>query len=176
MLDQRLLRDNPELISQQLARRGLTLDLSGLQQLALQGRDLEEERSTLQAEGNRIGKEVGLKIKGGSAPNGPEVQELRDQGNRIKQRVAALEEQEKGLEAQLREQLLTLPNLPAAEAPDGRDERDNVEVKRWGTPRTAAEHEELEEHWQIAERLGLFEAERSVRIAQSRFVAEARCR
>jgi seryl-tRNA synthetase len=170
VLDQRLLRDNPELISQQLARRGLTLDLSGLQQLALQGRDLEEERSTLQAEGNRIGKEVGLKIKGGSAPNGPEVQDLRDQGNRIKQRVAALEEQEKGLEAQLREQLLTLPNLPAAEAPDGRDERDNVEVKRWGTPRTAAEHEELEEHWQIAERLGLFEAERSVRIAQSRFV------
>ena len=170
MLDQRLLRDNPDLISQQLARRGVQVDLSALQQLALQERDLEEERSTLQAEGNRIGKEVGLKIKGGSAPNSPEVQDLRDQGNRIKQRVAALEEQEKGLEVQLREQLLTLPNLPAAEAPDGRDERDNVEVKRWGTPRTAAEHEELEEHWQIAERLGLFEAERSVRIAQSRFV------
>ncbi|MFM8674624.1 MAG: serine--tRNA ligase [Vulcanococcus sp.] len=170
MLDQRLLRDNPDLISQQLARRGLQVDLSALQQMARQGRDLEEQRSNLQADGNRIGKEVGLKIKAGAAPDGPEVQALRDEGNRIKQQVAALEEQEKGLEAQLREQLLTLPNLPAAEAPDGRDERDNVEVKRWGTPRTAGLDEELEEHWQIAERLGLFETERSVRIAQSRFV------
>jgi seryl-tRNA synthetase len=149
----------------------MTVDLSGLQQIARQGRDLEEERSNLQAEGNRIGKEVGLKIKAGASANGPEVQALRDAGNRIKQQVAALEEQEKGLETQLREQLLTLPNLPSAEAPDGRDERDNVEVKRWGTPRTTAyDGEELEEHWQIAERLGLFEAERSVRIAQSRFV------
>jgi seryl-tRNA synthetase len=170
VLDQRLLRDNPDLISQQLARRGVQVDLSALQQMARQGRDLEEQRSNLQADGNRIGKEVGLKIKAGAAPNGPEVQALRDEGNRIKQQVAALEEQEKGLEAQLREQLLTLPNLPAAEAPDGRDERDNVEVKRWGTPRTAGLDEELEEHWQIAERLGLFETERSVRIAQSRFV------
>ncbi|GDX72626.1 serine--tRNA ligase [Cyanobium sp.] len=171
MLDQRLLRDNPDLISQQLARRNMTVDLSGLQQIARQGRDLEEQRSNLQADGNRIGKEVGLKIKGGASPNGPEVQALRDQGNRIKQQVAALEEQEKGIETQLREQLLTLPNLPSAEAPDGRDERDNVELKRWGSPRTAAyDGEELEEHWQIAERLGLFEAERSVRIAQSRFV------
>ncbi|WP_398321224.1 serine--tRNA ligase [Vulcanococcus sp.] len=171
MLDQRLLRDNPDLISQQLARRNMTVDLSGLQQIARQGRDLEEERSNLQAEGNRIGKEVGLKIKAGASANGPEVQTLRDAGNRIKHQVAALEEQEKGLETQLREQLLTLPNLPSAEAPDGRDERDNVEVKRWGTPRTTAyDGEELEEHWQIAERLGLFEAERSVRIAQSRFV------
>jgi seryl-tRNA synthetase len=70
----------------------------------------------------------------------------------------------------LREQLLTLPNLPAAETPDGRDERDNIEVLRWGTPRQPAAGETLEEHWQIAERLGLFESERSVRIAQSRFV------
>ena len=170
MLDQRLLRDNPDLISQQLARRGVQVDLSALQQMARQGRDLEEQRSNLQADGNRIGKEVGLKIKAGAAPNGPEVQALREEGNRIKQQVAALEEQEKGPDAQLREQLLTLPNLPAAEAPDGRDERDNVEVKRWGSPRTAALDEELEEHWQIAERLGLFETERSVRIAQSRFV------
>ena len=167
MLDQRLLRDNPDLISQQLARRGLQVDLSALQQMARQGRDLEEQRSNLQADGNRIGKEVGLKIKAGAAPNGPEVQALRDEGNRIKQQVAALEEQEKGLEAQLREQLLTLPNLPCADAPDGRDEQDNIEIKRWGSPRQEAG---LEEHWQIAERLGLFEAERSVRIAQSRFV------
>jgi seryl-tRNA synthetase len=168
VLDQRLLRDNPELITEQLGRRGMTLDLTGLQLMARQERDLEEQRSNLQAEGNRIGKEVGLKIKGGAAPNSPEVQELRNEGNRIKQQVAVLEEEEKALEAKLREQLLTLPNLPSPEAPDGRSEADNVEIKRWGSPRDKEDW--LEEHWQIAERLGLFETERSVRIAQSRFV------
>ena len=168
MLDQRLLRENPELITEQLGRRGMKLDLAGLQLMARQERDLEEKRSNLQAEGNRIGKEVGLKIKGGSAPNSPEVQALRDEGNRIKQQVAVLEEEEKTLEAKLRDELLTLPNLPSAEAPDGKDENDNVEIKTWGSPR--AKEDWLEEHWQIAERLGLFETERSVRIAQSRFV------
>ncbi|MGA0338909.1 MAG: serine--tRNA ligase, partial [Vulcanococcus sp.] len=168
MLDQRLLRDNPELITEQLGRRGMKLDLTGLQLMARQERDLEEKRSNLQAEGNRIGKEVGLKIKGGAAPGSPEVQALRDEGNRIKQQVAVLEEEEKTLEAKLREELLTLPNLPSAEAPDGKDENDNVEIKTWGSPR--AKEDWLEEHWQIAERLGLFETERSVRIAQSRFV------
>jgi seryl-tRNA synthetase len=167
VLDQRLLRDNPELITEQLGRRGMTLDLTGLQLIAKQARDLEEQRSNLQAEGNRIGKEVGLKIKAGAAANGPEVQALRDQGNRIKQQVAVLEEEEKALDAKLRDQLLTLPNLPSPEAPNGSSEADNIEIKRWGTPRL---EEGLQEHWQIAERLGLFETERSVRIAQSRFV------
>ena len=168
MLDQRLLRDNPELITEQLGRRGMKLDLTGLQLMARQERDLEEKRSNLQAEGNRIGKEVGLKIKGGAAPGSPEVLALRDEGNRIKQQVAVLEEEEKTLEAKLREELLTLPNLPSAKAPDGKDENDTVEIKTWGSPR--AQEDWLEEHWQIAERLGLFETERSVRIAQSRFV------
>ena len=167
MLDQRLLRDNPQQIADQLARRGLDVDLTAVQLIARQERDLEQQRSTLQAQGNQIGKQVGQLIQGGAAANGPEVQALRDQGNRIKQQVAVLEEEEKALEHKLREQLLTFPNLPSAETPDGRSEADNVEVSRWGTPRQEAG---LEEHWQIAERLGLFESERSVRIAQSRFV------
>ncbi|MEB3177067.1 MAG: serine--tRNA ligase [Synechococcus sp.] len=167
MLDQRLLRDNPELISEQLGRRGMQVDLTGLQLIAKQQRDLVEQRSDLQAEGNRVGKEVGALIKGGAAPGGDEVKALREKGNHIKQQVAVLEEEEKSLEARLREQLLALPNLPLAETPDGKSEADNVEVKRWGTPRTEGE---LEEHWEIAERLGLFETERSVRIAQSRFI------
>ena len=170
MLDQRLLRDNPELISQQLGRRGMALDLTKLQLIAKQERDLQEQRSNLQAEGNRIGKEVGGLIQGGEAPHGPTVQALRDQGNRIKQQVSVLEEEEKELETKLRDQLAALPNLPSPDAPDGKSEADNVEIKTWGSPRLAASGETLEEHWQIAERLGLFETERSVRIAQSRFV------
>ena len=167
MLDQRLLRENPELISQQLARRGIEVDLASLQAIALQERDCEQRRSELQAEGNRIGRQVGQLIQAGSAPGGPEVRALRDQGNAIKHQVAGLEEQEKALEQEIRAALSALPNLPSAEAPDGRSEADNVEIKRWGSPRV---EEGLEEHWQIGERLGLFETERSVRIAQSRFI------
>ena len=167
MIDQRLVRDNPEVIAQQLKRRGTSIDLTGLQLIARQQRAIEEERSTLQADGNRIGKEVGLKIKGGADPNGEEVAALRQQGNAIKQKVAVFEEEEKALSSQLRDQLLSLPNLPSPLCPDAKREDDNVEVRRWGTPRI---EEGLEEHWQIAQRLNLFDTERSVRIAQSRFV------
>ena len=167
MIDQRLVRDNPEVIAQQLKRRGKSFDLTGLQLIAKQQRCLEEERSTLQADGNRIGKKVGLKIKGGADPKGDEVAALRQQGNAIKQKVAVFEEEEKTLSGQLRDQLLSLPNLPSPLCPDGKNEDDNVEVRRWGTPRI---EEGLEEHWQIAQRLNLFDTERSVRIAQSRFV------
>jgi seryl-tRNA synthetase len=167
VLDQRLLRDNPELIASQLARRGLTIDLTGLQAIARLERDLEDQRSQLQAEGNQIGRQVGQLIQGGADPRDTEVLGLRERGNAIKQEVAGIEEQEKALELQLRDALIALPNLPGPEVPEGSSEADNVEVKRWGTPRQGSG---LEEHWQIGERLGLWETERSVRIAQSRFI------
>ena len=58
--------------------------------------------------------------------------------------MAELEEQEKGLEARLLEQLMVLPNLPSPLCPEGRSEADNVEVKRWGSPRLPAEGEQLQ--------------------------------
>ena len=149
MLDQRLVRDNPELISRELERRGMDVDLTGLQLIAQQQRDLEERRSGLQADGNRIGKEVGQRIQAGADPKGAEVAELRLQGNQIKQTVAVLEDEEKQLTARLREELLSYPNLPSEACPDGRSEADNKEVRRWGDPRV---EDRLMEHWQIAER------------------------
>ena len=116
MLDQRLVRDNPDLIANELGRRGMTLDLTGLQLIAQQQRNLEEQRSSLQAEGNRIGKEVGQRIQQGSDPKASDVAELRHQGNLIKQKVAVLEDEEKQLSARLREQLLSLPNLPSPDS------------------------------------------------------------
>ena len=167
MLDQRLVRDNPETIAQQLGRRGKSVDLTKLQLIAQQQRDLEQQRSSLQAEGNQIGKEVGQRIKAGADPKGEDVAELRQKGNAIKQKVAVLEDEEKQLSSELKQQLLGFPNLPAEACPDGRSEEDNIEVRRWGSPRV---EDNLEEHWQIAERLQLLDTERSVRIAQSRFV------
>jgi len=168
VLDQRLLRDDPERVRRELARRGLSPDIATLQGLAQDEKECEARRSELQAEGNRIGREVGQRIREGAHPDDPSIHDLREQGNAIKRQVAELEQQEKGLAAHLREQLLSLPNLPSPLTPEGRSEADNVEVKRWGSPRPAGK--DLQEHWQIAERLGLMESERSVRIAQSRFI------
>ena len=117
MLDQRLVRDNPETIAQQLGRRGKAVDLTKLQLIAQQQRDLEQQRSGLQAEGNRIGKEVGQRIKSGADPKGDEIAELRQQGNAIKQKVAVLEEEEKQLSSELKQQLLGFPNLPSEACP-----------------------------------------------------------
>ena len=167
MIDQRLVRDNPVAIARQIGRRGHAVDLTKLQVILQQQRQLEEERSTLQAQGNRIGKEVGLKIKDGADPGGTEIVSLRDEGNFIKKKVSVLENEEKILTSQIREQLLTYPNPPSEECPDGSSEVDNVELRSWGTLR---QEQGLEEHWQIAERLNLFDTERSVRIAQSRFI------
>jgi seryl-tRNA synthetase len=167
VLDQRLLRDHPELIARAMERRGMSLDLTGLQLIAQQQRSLEEQRNSLQAEGNRIGREMGQRIRAGTPADAGELQELRAQGNTIKQQVSVFEEEAKSLGARLRQELLALPNLPSPLTPEGASEADNVEVKRWGEPRRQAD---LQEHWQIAERLSLLDTERSVRIAQSRFV------
>ena len=167
MLDQRLLRDQPDQIVDAMERRGVSLDLTRLQVIAQQQRNLEQKRNSLQAEGNRIGREVGQWIRAGTRADSQELQQLRAQGISIKQQVTVLEEEAKSLSARLREELLALPNLPSPLTPEGRSEADNVEVKRWGEPRI---QKNLEEHWQIAERLLLLDTQRSVRIAQSRFV------
>jgi len=172
VLDLRLLREDPAFICSQLARRGMELDLTELQLLAKKERDLQEERSDLQAQGNRIGKEVGQLIQAGARPDGPEVQALRKQGYIIKLQVAEVENKLENIHADgSRYLLLRLPNLPDPRVPQGRSEADNVEVSTWGNPRRPGPGETLQEHWQIAERLGLLDSgERSVRIAQSRFV------
>ncbi|WP_320676326.1 serine--tRNA ligase [Prochlorococcus sp. MIT 1300] len=167
MLDQRLVRDNPNLISEQLGRRGIKVDLGPLQSIANKQKNLEEKRSSLQADGNRVGKEVGQLIQNGAEPTSKAVSDLRQKGNKIKQEVALIEEEEKKVSSILRDELLTFPNLPLPECPDGKDERDNIEIKKWGDPRI---EENLYQHWDIAEKLGLLDTERSVRIAQSRFV------
>ena len=92
---------------------------------------------------------------------------LEKDGGKVKEEVTALEEKEKALQDQLRQDLLRLPNLPSPQCPDGRSEADNVERRRWGDPKPATTGLE---HWQLAKTLGLLESERSVRIARSRFV------
>ena len=145
----------------------MKVDFQPLQIHCKQLRDLEESRSKLQAKGNQIGKEVGQKIKNGVPPQSAEIKLLRSQGNEIKQKVSVLEDQEKKISDELNQQILNLPNIPSHLCPDGKDENDNQEIRRWGIPR---EEKNLKEHWEIAYKLGVLDTDRSSRIAKSRFI------
>lgn len=168
MIDLKQLRENPEQVQERLSRRG-EYDLQPILQLDRQQRELEVERSQLQARGNQIGKLVGQKLKAGAAPQDPEVQELREEGNQIKAQLSELEPKEKGLKAQLEALLLTIPNLPNESTPVGKSEEENVEVRRWGDE-YLPQNPNILPHWEIGENLGILNFERSVKIAQSRFV------
>ncbi|MGY2766467.1 serine--tRNA ligase [Thermostichus sp. MS-CIW-30] len=169
MLDLKLLRDRPEQVRQALQNRRATVDLDGILQLDRERRQLEARKGSLQAESNSLGKKVGEILRQGADPQGPEVAALRQRGVDLKAEIAQLEQQERELEEEIRARLLTLPNLPLPSVPVGRDEADNVEVRRWGEELKPA-HPVLP-HDEIAEKLGLLEIGRAVKVAQSRFVA-----
>ena len=167
MIDQRLLRENPNLISEGLKSRGMDVDLGPLQKFCKDLKELEEKRNSLQAQGNSIGKEVGQKIKQGLPHDSEEISNLRVKGNQIKKQVGIIEEEEKSISNKLNEQILCLPNLPEKNSLEGKNEKDNKELRRWGEPISG---KNLKEHWEIANQLNLWDSERSSVIAKSRFV------
>ena len=167
MIDQRLLRQNPNLIAEGLKSRGMDVDLEPLQKFCKALKELEEQRNSLQAQGNSIGKEVGQKIKQGLPQDSEELSNLRIKGNQIKKQVGIIEEEEKSISKKLNEQILCLPNLPEKDSLKGKNEKDNKEIRRWGEPISG---ENLKEHWEIANQLNLWDSERSSLIAKSRFV------
>lgn len=168
MLDLKLIRENPEFVQERLNRKG-GYDIQPIVQLDQQQREIEKTRSQLQARSNEIGKLVGQKMKSGSKPDDPEIQNLREEGNQVKTQLAELEPQEKQLKDQIQERLLNLPNLPSDSTPVGKDETENVEVRRWGDE-YKSQATNLLPHWEIGEKLGILNFERSAKVAQSRFV------
>ena len=167
MIDQKLLRNNPDLIEEGLKSRGMNVDLAPLQKLSKDLKVLEEKRNLLQAEGNAIGKKVGEQIKQGLNQNSELITDLRIKGNQIKKQVGIIEEEEKLISKKLSDQILCLPNLPEKDSLQGIDEKGNKEIRRWGEPFS---DKNLKEHWEIAKQLNLWDSERSSLIAKSRFV------
>ncbi|MFM6061313.1 MAG: serine--tRNA ligase [Microcystis panniformis] len=169
MLDLKQIRENPEEVQKRLDSRGGSYDIAPILQLNQQQKALELERSSLQARGNEIGKLVGQKVKSGSDVNSPEILAMKTEGNEIKSKLAQLEPQEKEIKAAIDQKILDLPNLPSETTPVGKDERENVEVRRWGEEYKPTNPNILP-HWEIGEKLGILDFERAVKIAQSRFV------
>jgi len=169
VLDLKLIRENPELVQTKLNQRGEGYDIAPIAQLDKQQKELEKTRSQLQARSNEIGKLVGQKMKSGSKPDDAEVLALKDEGNQIKSQLGELEPQEKEIKAQIESLLLTLPNLPSDTTPIGRDETENIEVRRWGDEYKPT-NSNLLPHWEIGEKLGILNTEKGTKVAQSRFV------
>ncbi|WP_036903575.1 MULTISPECIES: serine--tRNA ligase [Prochlorococcus] len=167
MLDQRLIRENPNLIAEGLKSRGINVDLINLKLKSEKLKNLELQRNQLQAKSNEIGKEVGRKINNGCEPSSIEIKSLRENGNKIKKEVNEIEEIEKAIFEEIKQEILTFPNIPDKECPTGKDENDNIEIRSWGDPKKGKNYKQ---HWEIADKLGLLDTEKSVRIAKSRFV------
>ncbi|PZV18736.1 MAG: serine--tRNA ligase [Leptolyngbya sp.] len=168
MLDLKQIRENPERVRSALGKRG-EYDLAPLLELDQQQRKIETVRSQLQARSNEIGKQVGQTIKAGAAPTGPEVAALKAEGNQVKTELQTLEPQEREIKAQIEAILLGLPNLPSDTTPVGKDEAENVEVRRWGDEYLP--QQPAKPHWEIGETLGILDFKRAAeKIAQSRFV------
>jgi seryl-tRNA synthetase len=168
VIDLKLLRENPEQFAERLNLRG-DYNVQPILDLNRRQRELEEQRSQLQARGNQIGKLVGEKMKGGANPTDPEITALKTEGTDLKNLISQIEGTEREIKVELDAIVLTIPNLPSESTPVGKDERENVEIRRWGEeyiPKT----ENLLPHWEIGENLGLFNTERSTKIAQTRFV------
>ena len=172
MLDIKQIRDNLSLVEEKLKSRSSTAEygetLQTILKLDQQQRELEVTRTQLNARSNEIGKLVGQKSRQeGSAE---EVAALKIEGQGIKNQVSELDPQEKDIKTQLRNLLLQLPNLPSDSTPIGKDERENVEIRRWGDEYLPTNVDILP-HWEIGEKLGILDTKKAVKVAQSRFVS-----
>jgi len=165
MLDAKLLRSDPDAVAANLARRGFKLDVARF-------RALEERRKSAQvaADEVRAGRNAHAKKVGMAKGKGEDIAGLLAEGEALGARLQGLEQELAAVQAEFDELTLGLPNLLHESVPDGRDENDNVEVRRWGTPRVF-EFKPLD-HVAIGEQLAgtAMDFEAAGRISGARFV------
>ena len=164
MHDIRAIRENPPAFDAALARRGVVSASSEVLALDEKRRAAILAAETAQAEQNKASKEVGAaKGRGDEA----EFERLRALVAEKKAEVAAMTAEAKALDEALSAALAQLPNLPDASAPDGADENDNVEIRRWGEPR---QMNDAKEHYELAGVQAGMDFETAAKLSGSRFV------
>ncbi|MEW8468260.1 MAG: serine--tRNA ligase [Candidatus Thiodiazotropha sp.] len=166
MLDPRLLRNNLEEVAQQLARRGYRLDTEQISNLEEQRKRLQVESQELQNQRNSRSKSIG-KAKAAGEDIAPLLAEVAELGDRLKASQEALTQVQEALS----EITLGIPNLPHESVPDGRDEADNREERRWGEPREF--DFEPKDHVDLGDASGLLDFEAAARLTGSRFAVMA---
>ena len=162
MLDIRWIRANEDKLKQFLADRQNDTDISPLLVLDEERRGLVTETEELKARRNEGSKKVGAaKAKGEDASAA--MEEMRLLGDKIKEIDSRIGE----IDGAMADILMSLPNRPHHSVPVGKDENDNVEVRRWGEPKKFSF--EPKAHWDIGEDLGIMDFEKGASLAQSRF-------
>ena len=162
MLDPKLLRSDLEFCQQQLARRGYELDTKMFTALEEKRKDLQVKTQDLQKERNAKSKAIGqAKAKGEDAST--ILAEVTDLGDQLK----VAEEELNTYQVQLNDLLMGIPNLPHESTPNGRNEDNNVEVRKWGEPRQF--DFDVRDHVDVGEALGLLDFETAAKITGSRF-------
>lgn len=163
MLDPRLLRTEIDAVAKQLARRGVKLDVAKFNSLEARRKELQVATQELQNERNSRSKQIG-RAKAAGEDIQPLLAEVADLGDRLK----ATQDELQQLQQELLDISLGIPNLPHADVPDGNDEADNREERRWGEP--AAFDFEPKDHVDLGAAKGWMDFEAAAKIAGSRFV------
>ena len=148
MLDVQLLRNDINTVAERLAGRGFKLDVEAFSALENERKSLQTRTQELQAKRNASSKQIGIAKSKGEDVSAimAEVANLGDELKTCETNLAALQEKLNGL-------LLTIPNLPHESVPVGKDEADNVEVRKVGTPRSF--DFEIKDHVDVGAPLGL---------------------
>jgi seryl-tRNA synthetase len=163
VIDPKLLRADPDAVARNLARRGFELDVGALKALEEKRKPWAVEVDRLRAERNANAKAVGM-----AKARAEDITTLIDRGEDLTVQLSRAEAELEGVQRELEQWQLGLPNLLHESVPDGRDESANREVARWGEPRRF--DFPARDHVEIGERLGGLDFEAAARIAGSRFV------
>ncbi|MXX21626.1 MAG: serine--tRNA ligase, partial [Rhodospirillales bacterium] len=157
------IRANPEQFDAGLVRRGLEPQAAAVLQVDARRRKCLTDLQAAQTERNTTSRDIGARKAAGE-----DAADLVRQVGDLKRTISDLQTRADQLDAQVQTMLSELPNLPAADVPDGPDERANQELWHWGEPPTFAF--EARDHVTLGEALGLMDFQRSARMSGARFV------
>ena len=164
MHDLKEIRENPDRFDAGLKRRGLAPRSADILDLDMKARAKTTELQELQTKRNTASKAIGAaKAKKDEA----EAARLMAEVEAVKQQMPAAEAEQKKYLDEIEEILAAIPNIPAADVPDGKDEHDNVEQRKWGAPKRL---NNAKEHFDIGETLGLMDFETAAKMSGARFV------
>ncbi|HTV11627.1 MAG TPA: serine--tRNA ligase [Acidimicrobiales bacterium] len=167
MIDVRRLRSELEATRTALARKGVpSEEVERAASLDAEHRRLVSQAEEMRARVKALSREVGESMRSGEQSRG---EELREESRLLGEQLSVLEEQANGVEAQLRDAMLRLPNLPAPDVPNGLSAADNVVVETVGFDPDRYEAHQRVPHWEIGTALGILDLERGAKISGSMF-------
>lgn len=165
MLEAKFVRENPERVDAAMKARNSSWDVQAFLNIDAKRRSLIAKLEELQAKRNTASKAIGALMQQGKRE---EAEAAKAEVAALKGDISSLEQEQKDLDEQTKHLLETGPNIPDESVPVGKDETENVEIKRWGTPR--AFDFEPKAHWDLGPALNMIDFERGVKLSGSSFV------